>query len=336
VVATRWWLAWVGVVARAKPSFSYEPSLGSKHHVRPGTTSDHERWAEAIMPADAEASGAETETNRRPLIALGFMVALVFVVLTVQLFRLQVLSGNRNLGLADGNRISQEINRAPRGVIYDRNHKALAQNVASFDITITPQLVPKDAPSRQRIFSRVAQITGADPKTITSLADNTKVNPLQPQLVISNIDRDKALLFDQESNDLTGFSLDVNPVRTYLDGGVMGDILGYTGRVSSTDLKAHPDYLPTDYIGKAGIESEYDNLLRGVNGTQQTEVDSSRQPIKVLDSTEAVPGSSLILTVDQGLQAKMTSVLEGEMTKSGSTEAAGVALIPKPAKYWLW
>lgn len=316
-------------MARAKALFSYEASLGTKHRVKPGTTSDHERWADAILPADAQAAHPETDTNRRPLVLLGFVVMAAFVVLAAQLFKLQVMSGNRNLGLADGNRISQEITRAPRGVVYDRNHKALAQNVASFDITITPQLVPKDAAERQHIFTRVSQISGADPVVLAQLAASTKLNPLQPQLVISNLDRDKALLFDQESDNLTGFSLDVNPIRTYLDGNTLGDVLGYTGRVSQNDLKQHPDYLPTDYIGKAGIESQYDNLLRGINGTQQTEVDSQRRPIKVLDSTAAVPGSSLVLTIDQGLQSKMAGALQAEMTKSGSTQAAGVAINPK-------
>ena len=315
-------------MAKAKPRFSYAGTIGSKHQVRPGTTGEHERWADAILPADAEAAPIETETNRRPLVALGSVVGIAMIVLVAQLFRLQVLGGNRNLGLADGNRINQTITRAPRGVIYDRDHNPLVLNVASFDVTITPELVPKDSSDRQRIFSRVAQITGANTQTITDLASGTKVNPLQPQLVIAGIDRDKALLFDQESNNLPGFSLDVNPVRSYPTGSLLSDVLGYTGRVSANDLKAHPDYLPTDYIGETGIESQYDNLLRGIDGTQQTEVDSARQPIKVLASTPAVPGSNLVLTIDSGLQQELTNNLSAQLTKTGATEAAGIAINP--------
>lgn len=316
-------------MARSKPLFSYPASLVSKHFIRSGTTSEHERWADAILPADVQASPLESETNRRPIMLFGLIISGVFVILVAQLFRLQVIGGNRNLGLADGNRINQTITRAPRGVIYDRNHQPLAENVASFDVTITPQLVPKKAADRQRIFSRVSQIIGTPTASLEQLAANTKINPLQPQLVTSNLDRDKALLFDQESTSLTGFSLDVNPVRQYLDGGLDGDILGYTGRVSQTDLTKDSNYLPTDYVGKAGIEEQYDSLLRGINGTEQTEVDSERRPIKVLDNKAAMPGSSIELTIDQGLQAKLTQNLQAQMTKAGATQAAGVALNPK-------
>jgi penicillin-binding protein 2 len=105
--------------------------------------------------------------------------------------------------------------------------------------------------------------------------------------------------------------------------------LGYTGRVSEADLKKHPEYLPTDYIGKDGIESQYDSQLKGQNGSERTEVDSARRPIKVLDSREAVPGSSLILTIDRGLQAKLTETLTASLAKSGTRRAAGVAMNPK-------
>lgn len=303
--------------------------MGAKHRVRSADMHQHEGWADALLTADEDTSQPEGETDRRPLLALAVVVGLALVVLSLQLARLQLIQGNRNLGLADGNRIAQSITRAPRGAIYDRNKKPLAENVASFDITITPELVPRAKADRTRIFNRISQITGVTPASLDKLATGTTINPLEPQLVASNLPRDQALLFDQESNQLPGFSLDVNPVRQYLDNGLLGAVLGYTGRASNQDLKLHPSYLPTDYVGKAGIEQQYDSLLKGFNGSQQTEVDADRRPIKILDATAAQPGSSVVLTIDQGLQAKLTEALQTQLTKVGATQAAGVALNPK-------
>ncbi len=97
------------------------------------------------MPADADAEGPEGETNRRPLIIFGTIVVLALVILGGRLFTLQVLAGNQNLALANGNRIRETVERAPRGMIYDRNMTVLVQNQASYDVTVIPQELPRDA-----------------------------------------------------------------------------------------------------------------------------------------------------------------------------------------------
>ncbi len=66
--------------------------------------------------------------KKRLLIFYGFLVMGVFL-LVVRLFELQVVLGERNRELAEGNRIKQEMLPAPRGIIYDRNDKALVRNV---------------------------------------------------------------------------------------------------------------------------------------------------------------------------------------------------------------
>src|SRR4051812_14104592 len=90
----------------------------------------HEEWTEAILPADAEAEGPEGETSRRSLMVFGGVAALALGVLVMRLFVLQVMAGDRNLALANGNRIREKVERAPRGMIYDRNKVELARNMA--------------------------------------------------------------------------------------------------------------------------------------------------------------------------------------------------------------
>ncbi len=113
-----------------------------------------------------------------------------------------------------------------------------------------------------------------------------------------------------------------------MDNNLLSAVLGYTGRVDAQDLVQHPDYGPTDLIGKLGLEKQYESILRGINGGLRTEVDSLGRPVKVLASQDPVPGDSLVLSVDQGLEQELSSTIQQQMQASGAVRAAGVAVNP--------
>jgi penicillin-binding protein 2 len=323
-------------LARPKSIFGYLEGVAI--HKPKRNLADHERWTEAILPADADASAMEGETNRRPLWYVGVAVGLLLVVLGLRMAQLQIVGGSHNLALADGNRTRTKVIRAPRGIIYDRNHTILATNQPSYDITVVPQQLPRSAAARGREYNALGNLLGVKPSDIQAKAElvcSSKqpdcLDTPVPQLAITDIDRDHALLFDQSSLSFAGFSLDVNPVRQYMDNGVLAQLLGYTGRVSSTDLEDHPDYGPTDYIGKTGVEDQYESLLRGTDGGQQTEVDASGRPVKVLADKTPQSGQSLVLSIDESLQEQLAKALQDAMNADGAahpTRAAGVAINP--------
>lgn len=306
----------------------------------------HESWADAILPADAEAGVIETPTSRRPLFILVGAVVVVAGLLVAQLVQLQIIGGQRNLGLAEGNRLRQKITRAPRGIIYDRHKKVLAQNLASFDITVIPSLLPKDEATRQQLYVKVGNLIDKSPAEVAAKSENDCVaaadarklphtqavreclSRVQPQLIAPNLDRQTALAFDQATTTVPGFSLDVNPIRQYGEDIGLSAILGYTGRVSQKDLVNDRTYLPTDYIGKLGIEAYYEQTLRGQNGTEQTEVDAAGRPVKVLASTPAQSGSDIILSIDSDLQKTLRDAIFKQMQAAGSKRASGIAINP--------
>jgi penicillin-binding protein 2 len=296
----------------------------------------HEEWTEAILPADAEAQGAESETDRRPIMVFGGIVGLALAVLILKLFSLQVLAGDYNLSLANGNLIRETVERAPRGIIYDRNKTVLAQNEANFDVTVIPEILPQTASARRTEYAKLGSLIGLTAAQVKAKAEVTCKIPLPgclssavPQLIVSDVTQDQALLVDQYSNSLPGFSLDVNPIRQYTDNDMLSVILGYTGRVSAQDLIQNPDYGPTDLIGKLGLEKEYESVLRGTNGGQRTEVDATGKPVRVLASQEPVPGDNLVLSIDENLQTHMVAAIQKQMAASGAIRAAGVAIDPR-------
>jgi penicillin-binding protein 2 len=222
-------------------------------------------------------------------------------------------------------------------MIYDRNKHVLAQNQASFDVTVVPQLLPSDAAKRQAEYVQVGSILGVPAEEVKAKAEVTcakdsSANCLSSpvaQLVASAVPRDKALLLDQSSGQVAGFTLDVNPVRQYLDGGMLSVFLGYTGRVSAEDNVTGQGYGPTDLIGKLGLEKAFESTLRGTNGGERTEVDASGRPIRVLASHDPVPGDNLVLSIDYDLEQHLGAAIAKQMGLANAKRASGVAVNPK-------
>ena len=307
----------------------------------------HERWAEAIMPADAEAGIIETPTSRKPLLAVVGIVVLATGLLITQLVRLQILDGQRNLGLADGNRLRQTIIRADRGVIYDRHNLPLVKNVGNFDVVVTPSLLPRKPQDRLALYARAGALLNRPASQIQttvetdciksevsaklpkSRAEFDCLNTTQTRLVATNIDRETYLNFDQALLTVPGFSLEPNPIRQYEDGGSLAAILGYTGRVTQDELARHPEYTANDLVGKLGLERQYESVLRGQDGSEQTEVDATGRPIKLLSAKPSRVGRNVVLSIDMDLQRTLSTALQNQMQASGSKQAAGIALNPK-------
>lgn len=320
-----------------KGIFGYHDDGGEKNLKLSRDLASHEAWAETILPADANLDTPETNDSKRPLFGFAIIMIMAIGILTTRMFSLQILGGERNLALADGNRIREHIARAPRGLIYDRNGVVLAQNQASYDVTVIPQQLPNNIATRRALYDQVGALTGKAGDEIQAKAEAPckpfelaicLASPLS-KLVVSGLIREQALLFAQNGASLSGFSLDINPIRQYDDGGLLAPILGYTGRVDAEDVKTDPTYTPTDLIGKLGLEQYYESQLRGINGGQQTEVDAMGKSIKLLDDRVAIPGGNLVLSIDQGLEQHMAAAISKQMVVSGSKRAAGVAIDPR-------
>lgn len=294
---------------------------------------DSERWSTAILPGSGERAVSDHEMSQGYVRWFMVAIGIVGLLLIGQLFQLQVVQGARNQALADGNRIRQNIIRAPRGAVYDSRGALLARNVANFDLVLIPARLPKKTADRPAIYQIVQQLAGIPAEEIAAKVEKAGAQSPQPILLEDNVTREVALKIEERTQELPGVSLDTNPVREYLDQGVLSHFLGYTGRISAEDMKKQVDaqnqYQPTDFIGKVGLEKAYESDLRGTNGAEQNEVDSTGKPIKVLASKDPVAGNSVNLTVDLGLTQAMATSLAQQIKASGSGRGAAVAINPK-------
>lgn len=99
-------------------------------------------------------------------------------------------------------------------------------------------------------------------------------------------------------------NLEVDSHRDYSFKDSMSHVLGYTGQISKEELDSpeFSDYKGADWIGKSGIERQYEHLLRGTDGKQLIEVDVFGKKVRSLGITDPTPGKDITLTLDAKLQ----------------------------------
>jgi penicillin-binding protein 2 len=228
--------------------------------------------------------------------------------------------------LAEGNRIRNQVVLAPRGLIKDRNGELLAQNIASYNLFVTPFDLPKEGLENE-VKDLAATLSIAE-EDIWEKLKKIDRNSFQPSVVAQDLTQAQSILFETKKNQFIGFAVQNIPIRQYFNPLAFSHLLGYAGIISSAELEQHKtlDYQPADYIGKYGIELSYEKFFRGVNGQNQIEVDAKGNPVKVLGQIQPEPGNVVELNIDKGLQEEL---YKGFEKFSSQTKGAAVALNPK-------
>jgi penicillin-binding protein 2 len=260
-----------------------------------------------------------------------FALIVVFAVggLTARLFYIQLVDGGHLATLVTHNRSVLEAIRAPRGLIYDRNGRALVTNVATFVVKLRPSDMTVD--QRPVVVGRLAALLGMPAADINATIDGNPGSTFDLVRIAGDVNEQTARLISEAGTDLPGVQVDVEARRQYTDGPLLSQILGYTGPISGgqlADLKTS-GYLPDDLLGKAGVESTYETELRGTYGSQSVEVDPSGQRTQTLQTvTQPNPGDSLTLTIDTKQQELAQKALTWAMKTVGLKR--GVVIVMNP------
>lgn len=118
----------------------------------------------------------------------------------------------------------------------------------------------------------------------------------------------------ENSDELTGVTVDEQYIRRYVDSMYVSQILGYTGTVSSSELETLDDsYDSNDIVGKSGIEKSLESELAGTKGTRKVYVDTVGRITEVLDEQDSSAGNDVYLTIDINLQKKIYNALEDKI-----------------------
>ncbi len=285
-------------------------------------------WEESALDSQKKVEeGLFDEDRQVPNLKwLGGLLLVSFVILGARLFHLQIIQGASYRTLSEDNRIRSQTVLAPRGIVEDRNQEVLVQNTAGFNLVAIPFDLPKQGLD-QEVNSLAAAFTldVADIQKKISAADHHSFEPL---IIAQDLTQEQSILFQTRANEFYGFQVQQIPIRQYLNPQVFAAVMGYTGIVSPGDLEnlKKDDYAINDFIGKTGVESQYESFLHGVNGENLVEVDATGKVLNVLGESNPAPGKTLILNIDAGLQERLFHALTDN---NPDRKAAAVAIDPR-------
>jgi penicillin-binding protein 2 len=286
------------------------------------------------MTQEAAAGETAGPTWRRYRI---FFAAVIVTgaIFVLRLFSLQIIGGGDWRAQAEENRTRTVNEPAPRGLIYDRNGYALAANVPSYNVVITPANLPDDEADIQEIYRQlsglvdvpVSQGTVEEAKQVAACVEGPGISqlvelgdsnaPYAPVAIKCNVDEDQAMSIRQKAVDWPGVGIQIQPTRDYPTGHLTANVIGFLGPIPEAQAEEYQEQgfiVNRDKVGYAGIEASLQDQLAGVNGTRQVEVDVAGREIRNLaPPVEPAPGNNVYLTIDARLQAAAEAALVGEI-----------------------
>ncbi|MGL6174005.1 MAG: penicillin-binding transpeptidase domain-containing protein [Cellulosilyticaceae bacterium] len=177
-------------------------------------------------------------------------------------------------------------------------------------------------------YLRSSKVFNIDP--VTSDIDARKIIALRVALykssyskyklvtVANNISEKTVAQIEESHNDFPGVLVEVEPIRYYTEGEVMGNILGYTRSITENQYEEMKEkgYDRDDVVGHEGIEKSMEEELRGEKGLEHVEVDSVGRKVHTIEKEDAVQGNDVFLTIDLDLQKVAYESIEKRLSES--------------------
>jgi penicillin-binding protein 2 len=274
------------------------------------------------IPERFSDSGGTAASRVRVLSAICLVF---FVFYSCYLFYLQTIRGSEYRNKAT--RISQQSTVIPaqRGEILDRSNSIpFVSNTDSFAIDLVPAELPAD--KRESVFSRLSELLKMPVEDIRKKVPPAYYRLYQSIEILGTAPYSTVSEIAERIDEFPGVSWHSKPMRNYLETGSLSHVLGYVGDITKDELKLmyNQGYKSGDVVGKAGIEKQYDMLLRGVDGREYRTVDVKGKSVGSEQNSvdKPVMGSNLILTIDATAQTLAEKALGQRM---------GSVVILKPA-----
>ncbi len=236
--------------------------------------------------------------------AIGFVFLVMFGVLTLQLWRVQVVPAEDYVAQAEALQVKAVYTPAPRGQIVDRAGRQLAGSRPALSAVVDGSLVPPEAVDD--LVSLLAAFTGQPADEIAEVVSDARARG-DRRVVLANLEGKDAVYLAEHREEFVGVSVIPVPQRTYPYGTVASGVLGYIGQPEQVDIDEGAKH--TDILGKAGLEAEYDAQLQGTEGQIKFRVDAFRTVLDVLGEDFPQPGNTLILELDIELQEVLENAL---------------------------
>ncbi|MBA3498192.1 MAG: penicillin-binding protein 2 [Gemmatimonadales bacterium] len=247
-----------------------------------------------------------------------------FAVLSGAFFRTQIVQHDKFQLRAETNRLRPIALTPPRGAILDRRGRIIAENVPGYSI----KLLAPNRDSLRAVLARVNRFVPLDTSETEDVLRRFAAARYQPVVVIGDATFETVARLEEHRAVLPGLVIQAEPKRLYPAGKAVAHLVGYVSEVTESDLTANrfPGAGLGSIVGKAGLEREYDDSLRGDEGVRYIEVNARGRLVREEASTAALPptpGKPISTTIDLDLQRFIDSIWPA------GVRGAMVAMTPK-------
>lgn len=263
------------------------------------------------------ARGPNQMMLRRTLFLMIVCGIVAFIVLGIQLFRLQILQHEEFESMAREQQVRETTLNAARGTIYDRNNKILAASADVSTVFISPAEIAKNNEDPVLIAQGLSDILGVDYGKVLEMTQDTKSWYKTVARKVEDELTEKVREFKAE-HELVGVKIEGDTKRYYPYGSLASHVIGFVG---------------TDNYGLSGIESYYDDTLSGTDGRVIRATTSAGTQLLYTnfeDYYDAEDGSDIVLTIDATIQYYLEKHLQQAVEDYDIQKgAAAIAMDPK-------
>jgi penicillin-binding protein 2 len=268
----------------------------------------------------------DTSQNLRARLRFIQVLAIAMLgLLSIRLYVLQVVRGERYAEIAENQRRRRLPIPAPRGRILDREGRLLVDSRPIYNVILSREDVKgKDLNS---LIEPLSEGLNVDKDILRDYFEVVKTMPAFESIQVKQDATQGDIAWVEAHNlEYPELRVEQQPQRTYPANGSLAHVVGYVGEISPEQLKQQAakdkGLKPGDIIGLSGIEQIYDEYLRGRDGYREVLVDSRGRIQDEIETVAPIPGRDLVTTIDLDLQKAAEEQLQNSVTKRGVIIAA--------------
>jgi penicillin-binding protein 2 len=272
----------------------------------------------------------DEQVSPRPVVRLrviGVFAVALFALMLIRLWYLQVLDASAANQSIVTNEVRDVPIPAPRGLILDREGGVLVGDGLSEDITLSRL----SATQNPGVVGRLALLSHESVSEVTATLNNLIYSPYLPVPVIQGATATDISYVREHPSMFPGVSVTEETQRTYPYGDLAAQVLGYVDVINAQELAefGKDGYNSNSEFGQTGVEAQYENYLRGMDGTDRLEVNAQGTVVGSLGATSAQPGDDVVLNIDAGLEEEVESSLESGIMRDRDTVDTQAKPVPR-------
>lgn len=245
------------------------------------------------------------------------MIVVILAMIGVLIFRyhnLQIVNHLDYATQSERNRVHVQPIPPTRGLIYDRQGILLADNRPTYTLSVIVQRTT-NLEETLELLQQLVALSPADLERFQRMVRQRR-HPLEPVPLRYRLTEEEIARLAVNEYRLDGVEVDAQLVRYYPYGELFAHTIGYTARISESDLSKFTEdqdrrYRGTHSIGKNGLEYQYEDLLHGEVGSQNVETNARGRVLRVLDRDDPAPGQNIHLHLDIQLQNTAIAAMAG-------------------------